>query len=58
MTRLSNIVPSADGVLDLEPTMILRWADDGKTRKLQQLWRDRETKRPYWRNIPVETVKP
>ena len=48
----SDIVPTRDGVVMLEPTPEIRWFIDGKLRVLQQLWRDRDTGSPYWRDVP------
>jgi hypothetical protein len=57
----TDIVPTRDGVLQLEPTPELRWFVEipitGKPKVLQQLWRDRETGAPYWRDVPTATGK-
>lgn len=54
------IIPTKDGILDLQPTSVLRWyVKKTMFRKtppprLQQLWRDRETQAPFWRDVPIE----
>ena len=56
----TDIVPTRDGVLQLEPTPKLRWIDCpeiGRINVLQQLWRDKETGAPYWRDVPTVTGK-
>lgn len=55
------IIPRPEGVLILNPTCVFRWhIVKPKFRKakppvLQQLWRERATRDPYWREVPTAT---
>ena len=55
------IIPRPDGILTLHPTTVLRWYREkpkfraARAAKLQQLWRDRDTGSPFWRDVPTAT---
>jgi hypothetical protein len=54
------IIPTDRGPLLLNPTPVLRWYivrprwRRAQPPKLQQLWRERDTGNPYWRDVPTE----
>ena len=62
MTSLDDtlIIPTDRGPLILHPTPVLRWhVVKPRFRKarqpvLQQLWRERDTGNPYWRDVPTD----